>query len=382
MNRAVHRATEALLAIAVATALAASSTACEEKKSASDTAKSDAGVGPDKYATADPKLAKALQAAASASAGATDGPPPDGIFAPGLADQRHAKGVPTKVDVLTDGSDPKVSLGGAADGSPDAARATSYGLAALEVVQQMGRSAAPTIDFGLQLGPAKAEDGGPDVLVAAVRSATLAKEQPGQVPPGLDKDIASMAGSEIHLKLTSDGKESDVSMVMGKSSKPDFDRLTQNAADALVLATVPLPGKPVGVGAQWIAETRMPLSGLDVIAYRAFRVKSIDHDRLHLTVDVKAYATDKDTQLAGVPKGATFEQFDAAAQGEMEVVRGEILARKSDIQQRVVMVFAPPGGVDKPQPGQPPQQQMMTAQIVSQATLVRGDDLRQALKHP
>jgi hypothetical protein len=52
------------------------------------------------------------------------------------------------------------------------------------------------------------------------------------------------------------------------------------------------------------------------------------------------------------------------------------------MQQRVVMVFAPAGGADKPDPGQPPQQQMMTAQIVTQSTFVRGEDLRQALKHP
>lgn len=381
MNRAVHRATHAVLALSVASTLAASSLGCDDKKPVSDTAKSDAGA--DKYATADPKLAKALQAAASASAGANEGPPPDGVFEPGLADQRHAKGAPTKVDVLSDGSDPKVSLSmGAADASVDAARTTSYGPAALEIVQQMGRSAAPTIDFGLLLGPAKPDDGGPDVLLAAVKSAGLAKEQLGQVPPGLDKDIASIAGAEVRLKMTADGRESDATTVMGKNSKPDFDRLTQNAQDALVMATVPLPGKPVGVGAQWIAETRMPLSGLDVIAYRAFKVKSIDHDRVHLTVDVKAYATDKDVQLAGVPKGATLDQFEAEGQGEMEVVRGEILARKSDIQQRVVLVFAPPGGVDKSQSPQQQMQQMLTAQIVSQATLVRGDDLRQALKHP
>jgi len=147
---------------------------------------------------------------------------------------------------------------------------------------------------------------------------------------------------------------------------------------------VPMPGKPIGVGAQWIAETRMPLSGLDVITYRAFRVKSVDGDRVHLTLDLKAYAVDKDVQLAGVPKGAALEQFDVLGQGELELVRGELLARKSDMQERVVMAFAPPGGMDKAAdtPGQPPQQQMMTAQILEQATFVRGEDLRQAMKHP
>ena len=375
----MNRAMPALLAFALAVPLA--SVACEDKKP-SDAARADASAGADKYASADPKLAKALQAAGSASSASDTGPPPTGIFADGVADRRHPKHVPTKVDIIGEGNDPKVSLVPAADASTDT-RASSYGLAALEVAQQMGqRVALPTIDFGMVLGPAPADAGGADQLVAVVKSSATAKEQAAQLPPGMDKEIGSLQGSEIHIAMTPDGKESDVAMILGKSSRVELDRLVQNAAEALVLATVPAPGKPVGVGAQWIAETRMPLSGLDVIAYRAYRVKSIDGDRLHLTLDVKAYAADKDVQLAGVPKGATLEQFDATFQGEIEVVRGEILARKSDIQQRVVMVFSPPGGVEKPQPGQPPGAGMMTAQVAGQATLVRGDDLRQAMKHP
>src|ERR1019366_8721088 len=168
----------------------------------------------------------------------------------------------------------------------------------------------------------------------------------------------------------------------GKQAIAELGRLAQNAAEALVFATVPLPSKPVGVGAQWIAESRMPLSGLDVIAYRAFRVKSVDGNRVHLSLDVKAYATTSDTAMPEVPKGATLQQVDAQGQGEMELVRGEVLARKSQLQQRVVMVFTAPPGTQAPptQPGQPPGPATLTGQTMSQATFVRGDDLRAALK--
>jgi hypothetical protein len=380
----MNRVKSALLAVALAGPLAGATEGCDEKKPSSDTARTDAGAT-DKYATADPKLAKALQAAASATAASDNGPPPEGIFAPGAADRRHAKGTPTTLEVLGDGADPKVSLSGASagDASTDAARATSYGPAALEVAQSMGqRTQAPTLDFGLVLSPAKPADGGTDVLLATAQSASLAKEQLAQAPPGMDKEIAALQGSQIRLKVTADGKQSDLSSLLAKNAKPDFDRLFQNAAEAFALCVVPLPGKPVGAGAQWIAETRTPMGGLDVVTYRAFRVKSVDGDRVHLTLDLKAYAADKNVQLAGLPPGATLEQFDAVGQGELELVRGESVARKADMQQRVVMVFAPAGGADKPDPGQPPQQQMMTAQIVSQSTFVRGEDLRQALKHP
>ncbi len=357
--------------------------ACDEKKSASPASSPDAGA--DKYATADPKLAKALQAAAAAAAASESGPPLDGIFAPGIADKRHPKGVPTKVDTIGDGAEPRVSLGGT---SPDAARAASFGPAAMELQMQMGpRMAMPTVDFGLAIHPAKKDDGGADWLVADVRKASPAKEQLGDLPPGTDQAIGSLEGTQIRLKLSTDGSESDMQMQLGKNSHPELERLARSAAEALVFDTVPTPPKPVGVGAQWIAETRMPLSGLDVIAYRAYRVKGIDGARVHLTLDVKAYAAGTDTDLLGVPKGATLKQIDATAQGEMELVRGEVLARKSDLQQRIVMVFDAPAEAQPPsQPGQEPQPEQgagpktLTAQMQSQATFVRGDDLRAALR--
>jgi hypothetical protein len=363
-----------LLLVVALTAPLACVVACDEKKPASDSAKADANTTADKYATADPKLEKALKAAASASPASTQGPPLTGIFEPGQADQKHPKGAPTSIELVSDGADPKLSLG-------PASGATSYGPAMMEVGMEMGaRSALPTVDFAMLLGPAKKDEGGAEWLVAETKRATPAKQQLAQLPPGLDKEIASLEGTQLRVKLTPDGRESDLVMQLGKSTKAELDRIAQNAAEALVFATVPLPPKPVGVGAQWIAETRMPLSTVDAIAYRAYRIKSIEGDRVHLTLEVKAYAASRDVQIGGVPKGATFEQFEAQAQGELELLRGEDLARKCDIQQRVVLIFAAPGGMQAPQqPGQPPGG-VIPAQFVQQATFVRGEDLRAAMR--
>jgi hypothetical protein len=379
MTRPLPRLPAILLALAGAALLGA---ACDEKKDTESSPSADAGASTDKYATADPKLTKALQAAAAASAPNENGPPLDGIFAPGVADKRHPNGAPTTVDMVGDGDEPRIALTG---GSPEALR-SSYGPAALELGMQTGpRMVTPTVDMGLTLGPAKKDDGGTDWLVADVRRASPAKEQLGELPPGTDKAIATLEGTQVRVKLTADGAESDVQMQLGKEAATELDRIAQNAAEALVFATVPLPPKPVGVGAQWIAETRMPLSSLDVIAYRAFRVKGIDGNRVRLSFDLKAYAASPNTTL-GVPKEATMEQVDAQAQGEMELVRGEVLARKSDVQLRVVMVFQAPNAAepsDPPaEPGQPtPANKTLSAQMQSQATFVRGDDLRAALRH-
>lgn len=355
--------------------------ACEEKKSSTSSASPDASVGTDKYATADPKLTKALQAAAAGSAGSDKGPPPEGIFAPGVADQRHPKGLPTGFEIVSDGAEPRVALGAGA--SPDAMRATAYGPAALRLGEQRGRMARPTVDFTFALGPAKKDDGGTDWLVADVKKAMPAptSQQLGPLPAGMDKVIGSLTGSQIRLKVSADGRVSEVHAQLGKAADPELDVLAESAAETVALVTVPLPDRPVGVGAQWIAETRMPYEGLDVIAYRAFRVKSITDNRVHLSVDVKAYAASKDAEVPGVPKGATFAQFDAEAQGEMEIVRGESLARVADVQARVVMLFQAPGSPPSEgagaQPGQP-QVGVIPLQIQTQATFARGEDLRAA----
>ncbi|MBV9945355.1 MAG: hypothetical protein JOZ69_00730, partial [Myxococcales bacterium] len=344
-------------------------------------------------ATADPKLTKALQAAASASA-SPNGPPPDGIFPEGAADKRHPRGTPTSVEVIAEGSEPRVSLSGGSGGDAPADRRPSiFGPAALELALQFGPRSALAVDFALSLGPAKKDDGGADWLVADMKRALPAERQLGQLPPSAEKQIASLAGTDLRLQMTPDGRESAVEVRAGKAMDPDLERFAASAAEALVLATVPFPPKPVGVGGQWIAETRMPLAGLDVIAYRAYRVKEIDGDRARLAVNVKAYAASTDVKLPGVPKGATLVQFDAQSQAEMEVVRGEPLARKADLQQRTVMVFqqgagaasgasgadatgAPGEKPPNPAGGNQPGGNMMTAQLQSQATFVRGDDLR------
>jgi len=362
-----------LLAHALATLLAFG---CEEKKASESALRLEAGT--DRYAAVDPKLAKALQSAASASAAALNGPPPEGVFPPGMANQRHPRDMPTKVDLAGAGSEPRVSLVRPGDSAADTARARSYGPAILEVGMLMGRSALPTVDLGLTLGPSRKSGSAADWLVAEVHKAAPAKEQFGALPQGYEKDIATMAGTELRLQMTPDGRADNEQAQLGKSTLPDFDRIAQNAADALLLFTVPVPGTPIGVGGQWIAETRMQWVGVDVLAYRAYRVKAIDGDRVDISVTIQAYATSNETAIQGVPKGATLEQFQAQAQGEYELVRGELLPRKGTLEQRATLfIQAPAEGAAPSPPGQPGEQAgMLVAKFQGQATLLRGDDLR------
>jgi hypothetical protein len=353
---------------------------CDEKSSAPAAAtKSDAAT--DKYLTADTKLTHALQAAESASGASDNGPPPEGIFAHGVADRRHPKGKPTTYEIASEGAEPRVSLGPASGGD---ARPGDYGPAGLRIGEQRGRSARPTVDFTFVVAPAKKDDGGADWLLATIKKAAPAPagQQLGALPPGMDKEIGTLAGTDLRLQLTNDGRLGDIGVQLGKTAAPELEILGQAAVETLAIVTIPLPAKPVGVGAQWIAESRMPFEGLDVIAYRAFRVKSITDNRVHLTVDMKAYAADKHAEVQGIPKDAVFAQFDAELQGEMEMVRGESLARTADFQERLTMIFQAPGAPPPETQGGMPQMGMLPLQIQVQATFVRGEDLRAASAKP
>ncbi len=324
----------------------------------------DAGAS-DKYATADPKLEHALRSAASASVN-TSGPPPRGVFAPGEADRRHPKEMPTALEIVWEGDEPRVSL---LVGSP----ANIYGPALLEMEMQMGpRSALPTIDLSLMLAPSKSEDAGAPTLIAEIRKAIPAKEQPGELSTDVVREISAIAGTHILTRLSTDGRTiGGAEVQLGKEAHTEL--FARNAAESVMLATVPLPDKPVGVGAAWIAETRTEWAGVDVISYRAFRVKTVSKDRATLSLDVNGYAASSDVQLPDVPKGAVLAQFDARAQGEIEIAPREPVARRAQIAQRVALLFAPEGQ-ENPGPQGAPGEGSVTEQREGQMSFARANE--------
>ena len=83
----------------------------------------------------------------------------------------------------------------------------------------------PTIDFGMVIGPAKKDEGGADWLVAAVVKTSPAKQQLAQLPPGLEKDIGTLQGTEIRIQVTADGRESELRTELSKNSKAELARV-------------------------------------------------------------------------------------------------------------------------------------------------------------
>ncbi|RYE83521.1 MAG: hypothetical protein EOO75_19225, partial [Myxococcales bacterium] len=246
---------------------------CDEKKPETTVKKDDKK--DDRKDATSAKLEAAMAAAAS-GAGRTkgpaqaqaDGPPASGVFAPGAADKVMARGAPVKVELVSDGAEPRVALVSSA--------ASWKGGATVGVAVRLGqRNALPTLDLSVALGPDKKKDdkgaaGAPAapaglVLLGDVTAVKLGAEQPGRLPDGTQKEVAKLKGSQLRWVSDDQGVAREPSSVVSKEGQADLQRSLDAAAEAMFYASVPPPPKPVGVGASWIAGSRQVLGNVEVI---------------------------------------------------------------------------------------------------------------------
>lgn len=328
----------------------ASVAGCEDKSSA---VAADAGVldsGPPKPVLggklgAAVAAAESAQAAPPAAAGAANGPPETGVFAPGAADAALPPNAPAKVELLGEGSDPKVAL---------ALTPKDEQKAVLTVSVRLGPQAAlPSIDFGMSFKVDKPKDKGdkgrgdgekaaptPIQVLATVVSAAPAKEQPGQLPKDLIEAIAKLKGSELRYQLTPEGAIVDLKTTLGKDTDASSDAGVQALREAITLMTVPLPQKPVGVGGYWMAIDRSSSFGVEVIRYRVFKVEKIEQGHATLSLDTRQYASKAEVDLGPISNGPLqIDRFDSQGKGSIAWSAGSLLSTGSQVNQRLIAQF-------------------------------------------
>ena len=358
----MRKSGHALWVAAAVVALIAAQSGCEEKPKLSPSPDSSASAAPADTLVIDPNVRKAL-AATSASAGAAspgDGPPATGVFGPGGADAVHQRGKPVEIKLGSDGAEPRVTIG---------APAPFKGTAKLTVAIRMGpRNALPTVDFTLEFAPENAEkgaDGGasaPAATLVKVKKAELSSEQLGQVPEAAVKEIGKLKGSQIRIVRGPDGAASDLTLELAKDAAPDLERVIATLGDAILAFEVAPPPKPVGVGSVWIAQTRNAYSGIDVVAYRMYKVTEIKGDDVTISVEVKQYAAGPNMSFAGLPPAAQLVQFESLGDGELTLHKGEGFPKDAKFAQQL--------GIGMPGQGQNANRVMML-QLQSNVLLSR-----------
>lgn len=315
-------------------------------------------------------LAKKSDKPAAAPSAGADGPPPNGLFPAGGADRAHPAGAPPKVEVMTEGSEPRLQLG--------ASRAEGKQDTVLVVAISSGQNQAlPPMAVRLSVAPQGAKDAKPKkadaaapaaeappadtTVVAEITEAAVAGMQPGSIPKQLADEIGKLKGSTITWLLGAGGP-SRIEHTLAKGADPGLDIALEAIEESLGAFLIPTPTKPVGEGATWMVTDRASSMGVDGVRYRLVKVESIDGDRATLGVTIRKYgATDKlDLPLGPQMAAASLEAIDAQGKSQLVLVPKAWLPDSGEVSSRLAASLAPPGGRN---PGAQQQQQRAQVQL-------------------
>lgn len=358
MKTPTMRSALVLSAVALASALA-SGCDKQEKQRDSENA-SDAGTSKaSKVAADEPDLAKAMGSVAAArsnpAAATAGGPPPTGIFGEGEADKAAAKGAPASLTVGSEGSEPRVLLGGSL--KPGTKRTGTVDVATQSDPQQ----GAIPIQFAVTLealkpkveGDAKAKAEGaaalpaPTQIVVKITSARI--NAPG-VPADLANAVSKLKGSRVEYQVGADGTAGNLRNEIPKGVDPGFRDPVQALSDLLVGVALPFPSKPVGLGSYWMVTSRDVVMGLDVVTYRMVKVEKIEGTAVSLSVNTKRYAASPAFEIEGLPADAPklMSEFRAGGEGKISVLAGEVVPTEGELQSMIGAALGPADAKQRP----------------------------------
>lgn len=320
--------------------------ACQDKQSpanqqtdeqAEPNTESEATAGPSVPAV-NPEIANVVQQATkqglkpdATGAAGPDGPPPNGILDPQKADAEAKPNTPPTLTIGSEGSSPRVTLGGA---PPSDER-----IGQLEVSIQTGpRTGMPVVQYKLsaQVEEIAAQEGAVSgkQLSFEVVEASAANNQIGQLPPGAAEAIATLKGSKFAAPFVDGGLLQTLSPTESEKTKPEVASLLSFATDALTSLVITYPDKPVGKDAAWMTTSRQSFAGTDVVVYRLYRLNEVTPDGAVIGVNTRRYVA---SGRLGLPNIAEHElvHFQGTDDGQFRVVNGHWLPAEGRLQQRL-----------------------------------------------
>lgn len=298
---------------------------CESKPKTVNADEVEAGA---KKAAVDPALARAVAAASAHRPAPPPGnrpgaPPENGIFAPGAADKAMPRDAEPKIVLGKQGKAPLFKL------KPLQPKPGYRHKAKLALTLRGGRGALPPLDLELTLATkrskdAKAGSSGPVDAEVTIDSADVSSSERANVPPAFIDHISKLKDSHITYSILPDGAGKNFSYDLSKGAK-GMDTELDSLVDAFAAMTIPVPDKPVGIGAMWMVTTRGMVAGIDVVSYRLVKLESVEGNQVKLTVNAKRYAADDHVDVPGLPPNlgkVKLAQFVSTSNGSIDLVKG------------------------------------------------------------
>jgi hypothetical protein len=328
--------------------------ACENKESApAPEAKKAADAGAPHASGVEKDIVDAVNQVAGGVAAPgmpQSGPPPNGVFPPGAADHELAAGDLPKLSVGSTGSAPTIQF--------TAPKLDKKFNGKVVMGIQMGpRAAMPTVEIAFAVEPAAATAGDTTTasarttLNARVTGAKPASDQPGELPPGTDKQIAKIKGSRFRIEVSPTGAGRIAAVEPSKDMDDWLVTVVRAAGDALALAFLPYPSSPVGAGAYWMVTSRESYAGLDVISYRMVKLDKIEGESAALNITTKRYVAGGQLAFQGMPPHHIGE-FNGASTASLVVPAGDTEAVHGQSTDTLLAGVTPTNAPEPPPGGQ------------------------------
>ncbi len=350
--------------------------------SSASSGKADLGAG---------RIDDAVKGLASASPGTVKGdpnqPPPNGMFAPGVADKAMAPGAPPKLELLGEGEDPKIQLHASVPKGKEtlnvlvqmafAGKPLTPLLVTLEVGPDAG-GAAPPAPAPLPGGssapdapkpekpkpaptgsaaagaPAAPADLGPIATADQPMVATIANVMLPNVEEPPKELIDALKGTVIRFTMTKTGP-TGFSHTFPKDSDPQLvqtlDLQIGALEDAFSALYTPAPDKPVGEGAYWMVTDRRKSLGAEVIRYRVISLAGLHGDNAELSIQIKQYMVDDKSALTSLVKmeNPIVVEYEAAQKGAMVIGPGSRYPKEGQLEAQIETTVMPAAAKGNPQ---------------------------------
>ena len=174
----------------------------------------------------------------------------------------------------------------------------------------------------------------PDGTISYEFHGTSAKAigAPGVKPDVLAKiqgEIAKVSGIKGNAVVDSHGYARDVQIEMPPDLDPSVQQMADSVRSSLRQILNPLPEEPVGIGAKWDAEHRLPMAGTFMKQIAHSTLIARNGSKYSLAIELEQSAVPQALQLPNLPQGTQAKLVSLVGKGKGEL-KGD-LARVTPI---------------------------------------------------